>query len=237
MRRIVGATLAFVLLVGLSLISLSGLSGCKEKTPAWKQHAFTTQDMSRSAVESYLPRTLFSRITALLEPSRPGLKPPDELMNRKGPLPSVFTPIRVFLVEKNRGILTQGHTEIVYPAGGGELDLSQFVLTKKGSFYFAVDFLPDLPAEERHIYFLSHGKARTIDGEKYGAGCNVYFDITSSFNKSMSSEGFLVNTSDGRHVSALAGTFYFAAVREGKLLLASLTVKDSKQRKWQCERE
>jgi hypothetical protein len=213
----------------LATVFLCALLACKEVTPSWKQHSFTQQDMSRTTAESYLPRSLFEKMTSLLDVDGKKVATPG-----KGPLPSVFAPLKVYLVEKNRGILTHGHTEILYPAGGGDLDLRDFVQQKNGSFYFVAEFMPDLAASDRHVFFLSHAEQRVVGGEKFGGGCHSYFDITGAFNNSMKTEGYLVNTSEARHVSALAGTFYFAAVREGKLYLASLTVKDSSFPKLQC---
>jgi hypothetical protein len=149
-------------------------------------------------------------------------------------LPSVFSPVRVYLVEKNQGILTKGHTEIILPAGGGEIDLNEFVQPKNGSFYFTAEFLPNLAKAERRVFFLSGAPERDLQGESFGAGCRTYFDVSSVFNKTVAREGFLVNTTDGRHISALAGTYFFAAAHEGKLYLASLIVKDSVRRKLQC---
>ena len=212
----------------LLALSVCVLLACKEETPSWKKHAFSTHDMSRTSSESYLPRSLFEKMTKLLDVEGKKTAP------GKGPLPSVFAPLKVYLVEKNRGILTHGHTEVIFPAGGGELDLHDFVLAKNGSFFFAAEFMPDLPPTDRHVFFLSHAEERRLGGETFGGGCHSYFDVSSAFNKAMKTDGYLVNTSEGRHVSALAGTFYFAAVRDEKLYLASLTIKDSGYPKLQC---
>lgn len=236
--------------VSLLLVVLS----CRKEAPTWRSHAFATEDMSRTAVQAHLPRSLWEKITGLVTSGGAGAGAGAEGGHGgagggehgggeaasagtalHGPLPSIFAPIRVYLIEKNHGILTRGHTEIVYPAGGGELDLSAFVQPKNGSFYLAVDFLPDLEKADRRVYFLSGAPERVLGGEKYGAGCQTYFDVSSAFQKAMSKDGFLVNTSAGRHVSALAGVYFFAAAVDGKLYLASLTIKDSARRNLQCQ--
>jgi len=223
-------------------------SACSHDSPIWKSYVFTTHDQSRSAASADLPRSLWEKITGLIheggtsasggsdgaEQGADGENTSGGSARRLGQLPSVFSPIRVYLVEKNQGILTKGNTEIILPAGGGEIDLSDFVQAKNGSFYFAAEFLPKLEKVERKVFFLSGARERDIQGERFGAGCHTYFDVSSAFNKAVSREGFLVNTTDGRHISALAGTFFFAAAHEGKLYLASLIVKDSVRRKLQC---
>ncbi len=227
-------------------------AGCRDDSPTWKNHTFTAHDQSRSAASAELPRGLWEKITVLVHEGGAGgssAAPPEGggehgggggassgggSTRRFGQLPSVFSPIRVYLVEKNQGILIKGHTEIILPAGGGEIDLNEFVQAKNGSFYFVAEFLPNLEKVERKVFFLSGARERELGGERFGAGCNTYFDVSSAFNKASSRDGFLVNTTDGRHISALAGTFFFAAAHEGKLYLASLTVKDSVRRKLQC---
>lgn len=219
-------------LIKMFLVMIIGLQlSCKDDPPAWKKHAFNTHDLTRTSVESHLPRSLFEKMYSLLSPD--GGKTLT-LATANGPLPSVFAPLRIYLVEKNRGILTNGHTEIVLPSGGGEVDLRDFIQSKNGSFYFVVEFMPELADVDRHVYYLSRAEERMVDGEKFGAGCHSYFEISKAFNKAMKKNGYSLNTSKGRHISALAGTFYFAAVREGKLFLASLIIKDSANVKLQC---
>ena len=158
----------------------------------------------------------------------------------KGVLPTEFAPLRVYLVEKNRGVLHGINHEIVFGPGGGELDLQDFVENRKGSFYFAVEFMPDVPTEKgslnRKIFFLSNSLRRHNQSETIGNGCHNYYDITTSFEVAMKGNGYPLNTTDLRHVSALAGTFFFALKNEGKLSIAQLTIKDSAHRGLQCRR-
>ena len=170
--------------------------------------------------------------------SGPGASKGTEL--EKGVLPTEFAPLRVYLVEKNRGVLHGINYEIVFGPGGGELDLQDFVENRKGSFYFAVEFMPDVPIEKgslnRKIFFLSNSLRRHNQSETIGNGCHNYYDITTSFEAAMKGNGYPLNTTDLRHVSALAGTFFFALKNEGKLSIAQLTIKDSSHRGLQCRR-
>ena len=158
----------------------------------------------------------------------------------KGVLPTEFAPLKVYLVEKNRGVLHGINHEIVFGPGGGEIDLQDFVENRKGSFYFAVEFMPDLPVEKastgRKIFFLSNSVRRHNKAETIGNGCHNYYDITTSFDAAMKTDGYALNTTDLRHVSALAGTFFFVMKTEGKLSIAQLTIKDSSHRALQCRR-
>lgn len=150
-------------------------------------------------------------------------------------LPTEFAPLKVFLIEKNRGILRRQNTELAFGPGGGEIDLRDLVESKRGSFYLAFEFMPEAdPKAEHKVFFLSNGIRRKRGDEKIGNGCDRYYDVTKAFDKAMKGEGFLLNTTDQRHVSALAGTFFFATKHADKLFLAQLTVKDSGQRALHC---
>ena len=245
----------------LLLLCLFFLAACKEQEAPWKAHTFYPQDLSRSDVQGRLPQSLWEKVTAVLaEPksaegagkehggdgkaheAKGGEGAP--LLLKKGPLPSVFAPLKVYLIEKNRGILSHGNTVITLAAGGGTIDLHDFILPKSGSFYFAVEFLPAKEAKkeasneglEQHVFFLSGSQIHTLAGEAFGSGCDTYFDVSSAFKKAMAADGFLLNTSDGRDTSALAGTYFFAAAQDGKLYLASLNIKDSAHPRLLCQR-
>lgn len=152
-------------------------------------------------------------------------------------LPTEFAPLKVYLIEKNRGILQRQNVSIEFGPGGGELDLRDLVQNKSGSFRLAVEFLADAPPEAvRKVFYLSNSVRRKRGSEVIGNGCNRYYDITSVFTKAMKSKGLLLNTTDQRHVSALAGTYFFAVKHEGKLNLAQLTIRDSGQRALHCRR-
>lgn len=222
-----------------SLTAALTVAACS-KGPAWKKNTFASRAM-KTEIEAEMPASLLSELEAMVnkagasgggsheqKPDGGGEPAPISV------LPSQFSPLKVYLIEKNRGILGREHFELTYGPGGGELDLRDFVQPRNGSFYFAVEFMPALEKAERRVFFLSNSRVRQLDRQTYGSGCNTYFDISKTFAANMGKDGFLVNTSDGRHVSALAGTYFFAAVADGKLHLAHLTVRDSGQKALQC---
>lgn len=232
------------------LIASLLLAGCHKDAP-WKANSFETTDLSRSAQDVQLPAALWNKIAALLKEEDAELQarayPKDEDEEQAKAreeaestvpttLPTEFAPLKVYLIEKNRGVLGKRNHELEFSSGGGAIDLQDFVQPLQGSFYFLVDFLPELKGIKRRVFFLSNSVLRKKGREIIGSGCRTYFDISKAFEKAVRDEGFLVNTTDNRHVSALAGVYFFAAVHEGKLHLASLTVKDSGQLSLQCRR-
>ena len=149
-------------------------------------------------------------------------------------IPIEFKPFTVRLVEKNDGVLKNGDSELSFGPGGGELDLSEFVENKNGSFYFSVNYLPELKGIRKRVLFWSRSLLRKRGRDQLGSGCHVFYELTSAFNKLGWNEGFLLNTADGAHVSALAGTFFFLAVHERQMLISQLTVGDSKGNEFIC---
>ena len=61
-----------------------------------------------------------------------------------------------------------------------------------------------------------------------GMGCDQYADITSYFKKENSKEGFRVNTTDGRHITVLGGTFVFVVAEPEALNIALVQFQDSR---------
>jgi hypothetical protein len=199
------------------------------KTPRYKKKTYSERNMNSVTAGVELPVSLWSKLEAV-----PGEKAVDE------PWPTKFFGIRVFLSEKNRGILGGVNHELIYGEGGGELDLADFLQSKNGSFYFAIEAMiegkPDKPKPERHVFYLSNAVKRRLGNEAVGAGCGTYHDITGFIDNVMKGEGIQVNTTAGRHVSTLAGTYFFAIPYENHLYLAHLTVKDSRFRVLHCRR-
>lgn len=145
----------------------------------------------------------------------------------KGKNNLIFSDVKVFLVEKNEGIIEGEAVEISLPKGGGNIDLSRFVTDKKGSFYVGLEFPGFEGASTKKVLFISATKKRRIGNQVFGAGCNQMFDITDKFLKEMSGEGLKVNTTQDRYLSVLGGTFIFAAQKEHDILLAQVTFQNS----------
>lgn len=139
----------------------------------------------------------------------------------------IFSDVKVFLVEKNEGIIEGEAVEISLPKGGGNIDLSRFVTNQKGSFYVGFEFPGFEGAKAQKVLFVSATKKRRIGSQVFGAGCNQMFDITDRFLKEMSGEGLKVNTTQDRYLSVLGGTFIFAAQKEHDILLAQVTFQNS----------
>lgn len=236
---------------------------CSDEAVTWRSNTFKTRDLSREPAETRLPKSLWEKIEDLgrsgaaegggkagghgggggggghgeAAPTAEhggGGEGHGDKESHKANVATAFAPLKVYLVEKNPGILRDGHTEIDFGPGGGEIDLRDLVEPHNGSFYFIAEFLPDVKDIKRNVFFLSGAKQRKIDGQVYGAGCKSYLNVSTAFEKAAQTTGFLVNTTEGRHIAALAGTYFFAASHEGKLHLASLTIKDDGHRELQC---
>lgn len=189
-------------------------------------------------------------------------KPKPKAPSSTGEVPSKFMGIKVYLVEDTPGILGGRNYELQFGEGGGELDFKDFVADKTGNFKIAIEPQLPIPAppKDEHgeakpegeakaepvpveipepgqlkIFYLSNAIRRSYDNETLGGGCRNYYDITTYFDKSMKADGIAATTTAARHVSALAGTYFFAQNWGSKIYLAHLTIKDSRFRDLQCK--
>lgn len=231
----------------LTLLMLCGIGGCK-KEAGWKSHQFEEKTMRPKAHDVQIPATLWEKIEALSSGAgEKAAEKPKEGGHEGGGSsrgsesaaqrpPTSFDSVKVYLVERNKGILKSGDMALTFPNGGGELDLSDFVEPKRGSFHVVFEFLPEIENAQIKIFYLSQAVSRKIGSDTVGAGCGTFMDITQAAQTAAKGDGFLVNTSEQRHVSALAGTYVFASMHEGKLHLSSLIIRDSQNRALQCRR-
>lgn len=200
----------------------------EDEKKSWRDNSFTEKDLRRQPAHVEMPASLWEKMQDFARTSGQLAKDAEVVTE--------FVALKAYLIEKNRGILGRENFALEFPVGGGEIDLSDFLQPLRGSFYFATEFLPDLDPKMKKVFFLSNSPTRVLTGSKVGAGCDAYYDVTSAFDKAMAGTGFLVNTTDGRHVGALAGTYFFGGFEGGKLRIASLVVRDSKFRPLHCRR-
>ncbi|HEX4926153.1 MAG TPA: hypothetical protein VFV50_18815 [Bdellovibrionales bacterium] len=222
-------------LVALALFTASCTSS---KEPAYVAPDAKVLNMSGSAEEIQLPPELFDELMAVFEPQIQDKAVVDPAKETKGKLevPTEFFAFHVFLREKTRGVLGGDNFELMYGKGGGVLDLKDFLKTSKGTF--ALGIRPILPEreqdEELKVFFLSNAHRREREGVTYGAGCDLYLDITRFFRTAMADEGLVVNVAGERHVGLVSGTLFFATSIKSRLYLSQLTVRDSRYKKLHC---
>lgn len=147
----------------------------------------------------------------------------------------VWLPVEVSFIAKSPGILVHDSVQYNLPRGGGALDLSKITDGDKGTFYLKFGLNDFSSPSSMKVYFVSNSKKRRVDGEIFGAGCNVYFDVTSSFQKLNSGEGIKFNITNNRHVSALGGHFVFVQSDKDKVYLSQVEFKDSQNRDYLCK--
>lgn len=157
----------------------------------------------------------------------------DEMVENKSSI--IFAPLRVFLIEKNAGVLVKPRVQVDFPRGGGVLDLSEFTTAVEGSFYFGLEIPGIAGLTNLRVFYLSEARKRKIDGEIYGAGCQTYMDISARLNQEMLKEGLKVNTVRNRHTSVLAGNFILTAQKDKRTLVTQVHIVDSKNSNLLCE--
>lgn len=222
-------------------------------------------DMTRATIDIELPTALWDRIEAVSKPTAkpkeepktekksegkgepgPGSEEPESLLSED--VSKEYVPMTVRLIEKpdNKGILQSHDHQLFFGAGGGVIDLADFVENRRGSYYLQIEFgkgkadenndvVPkDFSKETVKVFYLSNSRRRKWDGKIIGSGCYKYYDITSFFEKSMKANGFLLNTTDHLDVTTIGGSFFFAAQINKTLYISQLSIKDSRFHSIQC---
>jgi len=237
-----------VLTVPVLIVLLTVVIGC-EKEPKWKQRTYVQHNSGSAVGEVRLPEALWRQ---LIDPERPlknylgknteatKLSPEEkEKENTSAVVKSIvetdLKPLAVYLIEQSHGVLGGRNHKIQFGPGGGEIDLRDFVQEERGAFRVVFEFAPELdPKVAKRVWYLSNAKKRRLGADSVGAGCAAYMDISSLVNKSLTEEGLLVAIGDGRHVSALAGTFFFSTKNGTRTEVSRVTVYDSSKRALHC---
>jgi len=124
--------------------------------------------------------------------------------------------------------------ELRLPTGGGLVDLANSVTGDQGAFLaqMRTDKLPD--GANLRVFYVSGARRGKVLGEEYGVGCGSWLELTSWYNNTHDHEPLEVFAAEQRHIRVMAGTWVFAALREGELHLAAVTLKDSRHPHLQC---
>lgn len=198
---------------------------------------FEKIEIEKSAKEFKIPTELWDLI--LNEPKEAAAEPAKHGENKEekkeeAPI-LVWLPAKVQLSAVSEDILKNKNTEFEFSMGGGDIDFSKIVVGDKGSFYikFMLEEFKD-PSKIK-VFFYSTAKKRKIDDDVYGAGCNVYFEITKKFFNENGKSGIKTNVTDNRHISIFGGHFIFASKNEGKIYLTQVSFKDSTKSDYFCQ--
>ncbi len=229
------------------LVLLPLLFGC-EKEPQWKQRAYVQHSSGSAVGELRLPEAMWKQ---LIDPERP-LKshighaseaaatatptPEKDSAVAKSIVETDLKPVAVYFIEQSHGVLGGRNHKVQFGPGGGEIDLRDFVQEDRGAFRVVFEFAPDLdPKIAKRVWYLSNARKRRLGKDTVGAGCATYMDISSVVNHSLKDDGLLVAIGDDRHVSALAGTFFFSTKNGSRIEVSRVTIYDSSKRGLHCQ--
>lgn len=114
------------------------------------------------------------------------------------------------------------------PTGGGVVDLARSVEGEQGAFLVQMKLDSEVNLNHRRVFFVSGARKAKVMNEDYGAGCKTWMELTTWFDMTHAKEPLEVFAAQQRHARVLAGTWVFAALNEGVLHLAAVTLKDSR---------
>jgi hypothetical protein len=166
-----------------------------------------------------------------------GEKAEGSVEKAKSPTPPIlYSSLKVFMAEKNPGILKSPSYRIDLPRGGGSFDLSNYVSENSGSFFVGFE-LPEefIDGTNFKALYISQARKRKVEDRILGGGCSQFFDITRKFLEMMKTEGIRANTTRQRHVTLLAGHYIFSVLKEGRIYITQATITDSKNKNLLCE--
>lgn len=221
------------------LIPLFWFSISCQPSDQQRSNEFRTENMTQSSTDVMVPVSLWQILESHYAPlqafGNAQIKSKKEFTKSRIDIPMKFMAVNVYLVEKTRNLLEGDNRKLVFGDGGGVIDLKDYIGDRSGLFEFSVELIYEGKVQPSPtVYFLSNSKKRMIGSVSFGSGCNVYLEITDYFNKVMKDGGLQLTTLDSRHLSVLAGTFFFVTYLDGNLVLAQLTVKDSGKVDLQC---
>jgi len=148
----------------------------------------------------------------------------------------VLLNVRAELLQKKPGALHE-NARVVTPLGGGVVDLADLVTPVRASFHTKIVATHEDGGalHNARVYYVSRAKARSIDGDIYGAGCDKWMEITGYFNKIMRDGGFQLYTADQRYLSVLGGTFVLIGFAKEAIAVGSISFTDSRYPQVMCE--
>lgn len=225
-------------LLGGALMAFFALS-CTARTPQDAVQEWSIVDMSREPTEVTLPQGLWE----LIEKAHVGLHAlsfdPSRELEGKGPVQFYTSmPLTVELTSPESQVLKHEAYRLVYPDGGGTLDLARFLQpASAGALQLSFNFPPEHASASRKVFFLSNSPVREIDGRSMGSGCQVYLDVTELFETSMEKGGFTLFLKDHRHLTVYGGTFFLVSSEASQLFLAHLKITDSRYPDFFCRNE
>lgn len=147
----------------------------------------------------------------------------------------LFTEIEVYFSEKNPGVLQDPQLKMIFPKGGGKVDLADVRGHKRGTYYFAIRSELMKTGTQNKVFLWSKSKQRRIGQESFGAGCGKLLDITDRYFAALSEGGIKVNSTEARDTSLLGGVFFFVSIVGDTEYISQVTVEDSHHPELFCE--
>ncbi len=186
-------------------------------------------DYSEQEVKLSLPQPLWDRITMRYQGNQKFKENKYDFFEG--------IPLNISVVSPKKGVFNTNYTQIGLATFGANIDFAELGSDKERG-PVELDFKTDLKEEEMkdlQVYYSSNSRRRKIDGEQIGNGCNVLLDLTSYFKNEVFKRHILLHTGQMRHISAVAGTFYFVSAEPQRLRISQVTFTDSRHTELTCE--
>lgn len=225
--------------VWLCILSCLLFLSCTDKKAVHEQSDYEPGQILRSDKGALIPEKLVNLLEKNYIDKYRQEHPDNEISDVQLTLqiPRRLLNIKVYLREKNEGVLTQ-NSVFALPRGGGTIDLSDYVVEGRGVFYlgFDLDFSKiESDFSQLKVYFVSNSSPSRIGDEVYGAGCRHFFDITQYFHNEIRTRGLELAAADLRYLGPVLGTFFFVLTESDSLYVGSTSFVDSRYPDRHCQ--
>lgn len=214
-----------------------GANAIEESKPSIEWRAYSEGEVLKSARNLVLPKSLVSHIEQMyIRQFREGH--PDAVEKDHEVLAKYereLLPVHVWLSPGSGMSVTEG-VRFLLPIGGGEIDFSNYVSSKRGRFGLGmqVDLPEGVSSDQLYIFYISQARVRALDKESFGSGCGKFHDISEFWRSQWRAKEIQLYTKDQRYLSVVAGTYVFVSIKAPQIWLAALTLSDSRFKSLQC---
>ncbi len=184
-------------------------------------------ESSEMVSDHRIPRQVWDAIEAQAKMASEGTKVHSD------PTFEFVSPIFTFS-EVLPGTLVRPRVRVEFPRGGGVLDTSDILGSKKGSFTLKVA-LPDVSPEELKVYYVSQVPKTESIGDELGSGCYRAMDISRAIKEWNSHDGLKLNSTDSRHLRVIGGDLILMAIKGNKTLLGHVSLLERDQQQLFCK--
>lgn len=166
----------------------------------------------------------------------------------------LYAPISVVLKEKNRGTLKESSYRIQFPEGGGDINLSDYLSGKTGTFYIGFELSDEVSLADTHnkdnselrnidlsqakVLYYGRTKKRKVGSDEIGIGCQKILEMNAKNIIGVNPEKNMIKVNTARSFAStvVGGYFLFSWMQEGVRKVSHVGFFDSDKEILFCDK-